>query len=123
MKAESKLKKYSTYILIGMVTGIANGLFGSGGGAIVVPAMVLLLGEEEHRAHATAIFIILPLTILSAFFYITNNYLDWNLTLKVMVGGVAGGFIGAKILNICPTNILRKIFAGFLIAASIRMLL
>ena len=50
---------------IGLVTGFANGLFGSGGGTIVVPAMERFLGEEEHKAHATAIAVILPLSLLS----------------------------------------------------------
>lgn len=116
------LRKYFKYALIGVITGAANGLFGSGGGTIAVPAMVLLLGEEEHKAHATAISIILPLTIVSAFFYIANNFVDWSLTLKVTLGGMAGGYAGAKLLNICPANILRKIFAVFMIAAAIRMI-
>lgn len=116
------LKKYGKYILIGVVTGMANGLFGSGGGTIAVPAMVLVLGAEEHKAHATAIAIILPLTVLSAFFYITNHYMDWSLTLKVTLGGMVGGFIGAKLLNVCPENILRKIFAVFMIIAAFRLI-
>lgn len=115
--------KYVKYILIGAVTGVANGLFGSGGGTIAVPAMVLLLGVEEHRAHATAISIILPLTVLSAFFYISNRYVNWDITLKVIAGGLAGGYIGARLLNICPPGLLRKIFAVFMILAGFRMIL
>jgi len=107
---------------IGLVTGLINGLFGSGGGTIAVPAMVLLLDVDEHKAHATAISIILPLTIISAFFYITNKYVDWNITWKVILGGITGGYIGAKLLNICPASILRRIFAAFMIFAAIRML-
>lgn len=123
MKLSGVLKKYFKFVLIGLVTGMANGLFGSGGGTIAVPAIILLLKEEEHRAHATAISIILPLTLVSAFFYISNNYINWDLTYKVTLGGVAGGYIGAKLLNICPSHILRKLFAVFMIAAAVRMLL
>lgn len=117
------IKKYFKYIVIGMVTGVANGLFGSGGGTIAVPAMVYLLGSDEHKAHATAISIILPLTIVSSFFYISNGFVDWTLTYKVMLGGIVGGYIGAKLLNICPEGILRKIFAVFIIAAAIKMII
>lgn len=120
--AGSRKKNYLKKIIIGIVTGIVNGLFGSGGGTIVVPSMILLLDLDEHRSHATAISIILPLTIVSAFFYIKSDYVDWNVTWKVIVGGMAGGYIGAKLLNICPANVLRKIFAGFMIFAAIRML-
>jgi uncharacterized membrane protein YfcA len=101
---------------------MANGLFGSGGGTIAVPAMVLLLDEEEHRAHATAIAVILPLTAVSALLYISNNFINWELTVKVIIGGVIGGYIGAKLLNICPSSVLRKIFAVFMILAAIRMI-
>ena len=117
------LIKHIKYILIGLATGLANGLFGSGGGTIAVPAMVLLLKEEEHKAHATAISIILPLTIVSAVLYISNNFINWGLTVKVMLGGILGGYIGAKLLGKCPAHILRKIFALFMIAAAIRMIL
>ncbi|MGI6777505.1 MAG: sulfite exporter TauE/SafE family protein [Acetivibrionales bacterium] len=119
---QETLKRYLKYVIIGLVTGTANGLFGSGGGTIVVPAMVLLLGSSEHKAHATAILIILPLTVVSAFFYITNNYVDWSITWKVIVGGIAGGYIGARLLDICPAKLLRKVFALFIIIASIRMI-
>lgn len=115
------MSKYIRYLLIGLVTGCTNGLFGSGGGTIAVPAMVLLLGADDHKAHATAISIILPLTIISAFFYINNHFVDWKLTLNVTLGGIAGGFIGAKLLGICPANILRKVFAAFMILAAFRM--
>lgn len=49
---------------IGFLTGIINGLFGSGGGTIIVPALVFLIGMEDFKAHATAISIILPLSII-----------------------------------------------------------
>jgi len=118
----SSFKRYLKYLAIGLVTGTANGLFGSGGGTIAVPAMILLLDAEEHKAHATAIAIILPLTLTSAYFYISNNFVNWDLTYKVVLGGMAGGYLGAKLLNICPSKVLRKIFGVFMILASIRML-
>lgn len=115
--------EYMKYALIGMVTGAANGLFGSGGGTIAVPAMVHLLQAEEHKAHATAIAVILPLTVVSSVFYISKGYVDWGLTLKVTAGGLAGGYIGARLLAVCPEKLLRKIFAVFMAAAGVRMLL
>jgi uncharacterized protein len=124
MKSKTdRIVKYFKYALIGLVTGTANGLFGSGGGTIAVPAMVHLLEAEEHKAHATAIAVILPLTIVSSVFYITKGYVDWDLTLKVTAGGLAGGYIGARLLAVCPEKLLRKIFAVFMAAAGIRMIL
>jgi uncharacterized membrane protein YfcA len=115
--------QYIKYALIGLVTGTANGLFGSGGGTIAVPAMVHLLKAEEHKAHASAIAVILPLTVISSVFYISQGYVDWGLTLKVTAGGLVGGYIGARLLAICPEKLLRKIFAVFMAAAGVRMLL
>jgi len=117
-----KALKILKYIGIGFAAGVANGLFGSGGGTIAVPAMVFLLKEDEHKAHATALLIILPLTIASAFFYLTNNYIDWSITWKAMTGGVVGGAIGAFLLNKCPSGVLRKIFGIFMIIAAFRMI-
>ncbi len=121
-KNNKSKKRYLKYMAIGMVTGIVNGLFGSGGGSVAVPAMTLLLGAEEHKAHASAIAIILPLTVVSAFFYISNGFIDWNITWKVILGGMIGGYIGAGLLKKCPANVLRKIFALFMIIAALRMI-
>ncbi|EPR11871.1 sulfite exporter TauE/SafE family protein [Ruminiclostridium papyrosolvens] len=122
MAFSGRTARYLKYILIGIAAGVANGLFGSGGGTIAVPAMVFLLDADEHKAHATALLIILPLTLVSAYFYLSQNYVDWNITWKAMVGGVVGGAIGAFLLNKCPSNILRKIFGIFMILAAIRMI-
>jgi len=61
--------------------------------------MVLLLKEEEHVAHATAISIILPLTLVSAFIYVSNSYIDWNLTVKTMLGGLWEDIWGQSFLT------------------------
>ncbi len=107
----------------GAVTGTINGLFGSGGGTIAVLAMILLLGIDEHKAHATAISVILPITIISGMFYIINSHIDWNVAWKAACGGIIGGYIGARILHVCPENILRKVFGLLIIAAAVRLLL
>lgn len=122
-KLSGKSVKYLKFALIGLVTGTANGLFGSGGGTIAVPAMVHLLKAEEHKAHATAIAVILPLTVVSSVYYISRGYMDLGLTLKVTAGGVAGGYIGARLLSVTPENLLRKLFAVFMAIAGIRMIL
>jgi uncharacterized membrane protein YfcA len=122
MAVSNRANKIIKYIGIGFAAGVANGLFGSGGGTIAVPAMVFLLGEEDHKAHATALLIILPLTLVSTYFYLSNNYVDWNITWKAMVGGVMGGAIGALLLNKCPSAILRKIFGAFMIIAAFKMI-
>ncbi|MBR4113848.1 MAG: sulfite exporter TauE/SafE family protein [Anaerotignum sp.] len=112
-------------LLIGIVTGFANGLFGSGGGTIVVPAMERFLHMEEHKAHATAIAVILPLSVLSLAIYLWKTGLSevWQIALWASAGGLAGGVVGAKLLSKVRGIWLHRIFGGFMIAAAVRMLL
>lgn len=107
---------------IGLAAGLINGLFGSGGGTIVVPSLVFLLGVNDYKAHATAISIILPLSIISTIIYFTNDSIPFNVAIPVTLGGVIGSYIGAKLLNKIPINILRKIFGSVIIYTAIRMI-
>ena len=109
--------------ILGIVTGFANGLFGSGGGTLVVPGMQKFLEVEQHKAHATAIAIILPLTIVSVLIYFDGVEVDWSMIIWISVGGIVGGFIGAKLLNKISGTMLHKIFGAFMIAAAVRMIL
>ncbi|WP_330597090.1 sulfite exporter TauE/SafE family protein [Wansuia hejianensis] len=110
-------------IIIGAIAGFVNGLFGSGGGTIIVPALIFLMDLEDHKAHATAISIILPLSIISTIVYFLNNKVSLKLSSTVMIGGVVGSYIGAKLLNKIPTQVLRKIFGSVIIYTAIRMIL
>jgi|SRR5690554_4513771 len=119
------IKKQKNYvflsILIGLFSGFINGIFGSGGGTIVVPGLVFILGLAQHKAHATALLIILPLSILSSFIYIFGQFIDFPTTVKISLGAMIGGYLGAKILNRIPNLYLKKIFGIFMIIAAIRM--
>lgn len=109
-------------ISLGFVTGIVNGIFGSGGGTIIVPSLVLFFGLKDHKAHATAISIILPLTLISTTIYLLKNTIPIKISFLVVMGGVLGSYIGAKFLNKIPTNILRKVFGSVIIYSAVRMI-
>ena len=117
------MQKKGRYIAIGLITGFANGLFGSGGGTIVVPAMERFLNVEEHKAHATAISIILPLSLLSLVIYCWKTDVQWSIALWASAGGIAGGFVGAKLLSKLSGIWLHRIFGMFMIVAAVRMIL
>ena len=95
------------YAIGGIITGFLNGLFGSGGGTVVVPFMEEFLDIDEQKSHATAILIILSFTIISLFFYARQGNLDVSLSLKVSAGGVVGGVLGAKLLKRLSGKIIR----------------
>ena len=115
--------KKAKSIWIGIVTGFANGLFGSGGGTIIVPCFQKFLGMETKKSHATAIAVILPLSILSAVIYLWKVDILWKEALIVSAGGIAGGLVGAKLLNKLSGKWIHRIFGAFMIAAAVRMIL
>ena len=119
MKNTSVLKTF----LIGFITGLVNGIFGSGGGTILVPSLVFLMGIEDHKAHATAISIILPISLISSFIYFRYDVVDLPLTFNVAIGSILGALAGSSMLNRFSVNILRKIFGVFMIIAAVRMVL
>jgi len=78
---------------------------------------------EPHKAHATAIAIILPLTVISAFLYYYKLHVDLKTLELVSIGGIAGGLTGAKLLNKISVKYLHYIFGGIMIIAGVKSLL
>lgn len=108
--------------LIGLFAGCICGFFGTGGGLLLVPSFIYLLKIEPKRARATSLFCMLVMVITTSIFYYKNNYIDWNLGLMCALGGIAGGFIGAKILKKFPNYILKIVFICFLVYVSYNMI-
>jgi len=73
-------------ILIGLIAGITSGLFASGGGLILVPALIYLLKIEDKLARATTVCCILPMVIASSIFYYKDNYINWEIGLQTAIG-------------------------------------
>lgn len=115
------IKKYYKHILIGLVSGILNGLFGAGGGSIVVPAMETFLDIDEKKAHSTAIAIIFLMSVVSSYFYIKNGFFDFKLWTPVTIGGVAGGLLGARILSKISVRWLKIIFGSVIIITAFKL--
>ena len=109
-------------ITLGIIAGFISELFAAGGGMLVVPAFVHIFKLNEAEARATSVFAILPMVITSGLFYYNNNYVDWNIGIRCAIGGIIGGFIGAKLLKKLSDKILKIIFIIFLIYVSIKMI-
>lgn len=107
--------------LIGIFTGFINGIFGSGGGTLLVPILNDVVKIEEHKSHATALAIIIFLTGVSSGVYISRGTYDLNLTWKVAMGSIVGGVIGAKLLSKVTGRFLRISFGIVMIIAALRM--
>lgn len=111
-----------TKAIIGILAGMICGLFSTGGGMILVPAMVYILGMADSKARGTSVFCILPMVITSSIFYYKGHYIDWKISILCAIGGAIGGYIGAKLLKKIPTRILKIAFTIFLFYASFKML-
>ncbi len=105
----------------GALAGIVNGLLGAAGGLVVVPAL-RKAGLETRKAHATSVAIILPISIVSAIFYLTSGRFHFSDTLLYLPGGVAGAFLGGWLLPRIPSHALRRIFGLFMLWAAVRLL-
>ena len=114
-------KKTWIQLIVGFFSGIANGFFGSAGGIITVEALELQ-GMEEKNAHATALLAILPLSLISAFFYAGSGYLNWNALLFLAIGSLAGGILGALLLKKASPKFINWLFTLLILACGIRML-
>lgn len=115
--------KYLKMAVIGIIAGTVSGLFTSGGGLILVPAFVYLLGIDDRKSRGTAIVCILPMVITSSFFYYKNSFIDWNIGIMCALGGAIGGIIGAKLLKKLPTTYVKIFFIIFLLYVGIKILI
>jgi uncharacterized membrane protein YfcA len=122
-KKHIKGKKTVVYsILTGALAGLANGVFGGGGGMIVVPMLTHLLKYENKVAHATAILIILPLSIVSGIAYCVFGNFDLNDGLPVCIGVFIGGIAGAILLSKLSSKVVTIIFSVLMAIAGVKML-
>lgn len=109
-------------IVLGFATGLLNGLFGAGGGMVAVP-MLKMAGLEPKRAHATAIAITMPLSVLSGFLYLGSGALAVGDALRFIPAGILGAVVGGILLGRVPDALLRRIFGLLILIAAIRLLL
>lgn len=109
-------QSFIVLILIGLGAGIGSGLFGIGGGVIIVPALVFLLGFSQHRATGTSLAVLLPpVGIAAVFEYYRNDNVDWKAGLIIAFSMLLGAWLGALVSNRLSGPVLRLLFSGFLI--------
>lgn len=117
------MKKGKIYFyIVGVVTGLCNGLFGSGGGIAAVP-MLQKGGVDVKNSHATSLALTLPLSVISAFFYAYDKSFRWGDALPLIPFGLAGAVLGGALMKKIPTSALKKVFGVILIISGGRLLL
>lgn len=118
-----KKVKFWQIFLFGALIGLINGFFGGGGGMVVVPLLTKLFNMEQKKAQATALFVILPISLVSTIVYMCNNSIDFASGWPVIAGIIGGGLIGAKLLNKLNNNAIKGIFVFFMLLGGVGMLI
>jgi len=108
--------------LIGVAGGLLSGMFGVGGGIILVPLLVTFAGLDQRRAAATSLLAILPTSISGSITYALHGEIDYVAAGIVAVGAIGGAFIGAALLRRIPIAWLRWMFIALIVLVALRML-
>ncbi len=122
-KRKNIINKKILLIICGAFIGFVNGFLGGGGGMICVPILQKFLNLDSKQAHATAIAVIFPLSIVSAFIYVINDYVKTLPLIYVTIGVVGGGIIGAIFLKFLPTKFVQIIFALIMLAGGLKLII
>lgn len=110
-------------IIIGLCAGLLSGLIGVGGGIIMVPLFVFLLGMSQHNAQGMSLAVMLPpVTFLAVYNYHKAGEVDWKMALIASTVFIIGGFIGSKFALKIDEVILKKIFGVLMLVVAIKLL-
>jgi len=109
-------------VIIGLAAGVLAGLFGIGGGVIIVPALVYVVRMPLQTAIGTSLgALLLPVGALGAWSYYRGGHLEWRLSLWVAIGLFFGAWLGARFAQSMGDVSLRRLFALLLVAVAVKM--
>jgi uncharacterized membrane protein YfcA len=107
--------------LVGLAAGLLGGLFGVGGGLLIVPALVLVLHFDQRLANGTSLAAILPISAASLATYWWHGNVDWPAALCISIGALAGAVLGTKLLHVIPLRTLTVIFVVMMLVTAARL--
>ena len=110
------------FLIIGLGAGVLSGLFGIGGGIVIVPALLFFAKYQPQMATGTSLgALLLPVGALGAWQYWKAGNLEWRASLLIAIGLFFGAFVGARIAQQLPAPVLKKAFAVFLVLVAIQL--
>jgi uncharacterized membrane protein YfcA len=111
------------FILIGIIAGILSGMFGIGGGIIIVPALVYLCGFSQLKAQGTSLAILLPPVGIFAFIeYYKKGQVNLQAGALIVIFLVIGSVFGSKLAQNLPIDVMKKSFGILMFIISIKMI-
>ncbi|HXH36960.1 MAG TPA: sulfite exporter TauE/SafE family protein [Plantibacter sp.] len=108
---------------IGLIAGFLSGLFGVGGGILIVPAVVFLLGFGQRIAAGTSLAAIVPTSLVGVISYAVNGSVDWVSAILLAIGAIAGAQLGSYLLAKLPKRALQWGFIGFILVVVVSLFL
>jgi uncharacterized membrane protein YfcA len=108
-------------VAIGLLAGFVSGLFGVGGGVIVVPGLVLWLGMDQRRAAGTSMATIVAASVAAVILFGRDRAVDWPAAAWLFAGAGVGAIVGARMLGRIPELWLTRAFTLVLLAATVRL--
>ncbi len=109
--------------MIGIAAGVLSGMVGIGGGIVVVPALVFFYGFSQKMAQGTSLAMLLPpIGILSVLAYHRVGNVRWDAVVILVIAFLVGSFFGAKFINRLNDQVVKKIFAIFMIVVALKYL-
>ncbi len=111
------------FIIIGLTAGVLSGMFGIGGGIIIVPALMYLCGFSQLKAQGTSLAILLPPVGIAAFtHYYKRGQVDLKAGILICIFIIIGSIFGSKIANNIPLSVLKTCFGILMILISLKMI-
>lgn len=110
-----------TLVAVGLVAGLLSGIFGVGGGILVVPGLTIFVRMDQRLAHGTSLAAIVPISLASLITYWGHHHVDWPVALWLSSGAMVGSIIGTRFLAVISKRTLGLIFASVLIVSAIRL--
>lgn len=114
--------KWFRYTLSGAAAGVINGLFGAGGGMVLVPMLIGFCRMEDKLAFSTAISIILPISLITLFIYSTKGVFPLAEALPYLLGGLIGGVLGGILFKKATPSFLHKFFGVIILWGGLRLI-
>jgi uncharacterized membrane protein YfcA len=109
--------------LIGFISGTFSGMFGIGGGVILIPILVYICGLSQHDAQGTTLAAMVPpIGLLAAFKYWQAGHVDIPLAMLISVGFILGGYFGASIIQDVPELTLKRFFGACLLLVALKFI-
>ena len=110
-------------IVIGILAGLLSGIVGVGGGLIMIPLLIILLGLSQHEAQGTSLAVMLPpIGVLAAINYHKAGFVRWEYSMIIAATFIIGGYFGSRYAVVLKPEILKRVFGVVMLIGALKMI-